>query len=171
MALVDMTGKSFGELTVTCFSHRILRDKNQGYYNFWNCKCSCGTETKVLHENLKTGNSKSCGCKSSRNTLGQRNTTHGKTNTTTYNSWRAMKDRCYCKSHIEYKRYGAIGITVCDRWKNSYQNFLDDMGEKPENHSLDRIDPFGNYEPSNCRWATYKEQANNTRKKRLENGL
>ncbi len=161
MALKDLTNNIFGELTVIKFSHKVFRNKRHGYYNYWLCKCSCGNESIVLHENLKTGNTKSCGCKSSRNTLSERVTTHGKSNTKTYNSWRAMKDRCYCKSHSEYERYGALGIVVCDKWKDSYENFLEDMGERPENHSLDRINPFGNYDPENCRWATYKEQANN----------
>ena len=106
---------------------------------------------------------------SSRNTLSERLTKHGDTKnnlrTKTYNSWRAMKDRCYSKKHSEFKRYGDVGILVCERWKNSYENFLTDMGERPEKHSIDRINPFGNYEPSNCRWVDFKTQANNTRKK------
>jgi hypothetical protein len=167
MALVDITGNIYGDLTVSGFSHKEFRNSRQGYYNFWKCKCICGNESIVLGNNLKSGTTKSCGCKSSRFSLKEKVTTHGLSNTKTYNSWRAMKDRCYCKSHSEYKRYGEIGITVCERWKNSYENFLKDMGERPENHSLDRINPFGNYSPENCRWATYKEQANNTKIKYL----
>lgn len=171
MAMIDLTGQVFGDLTVTKFSHKIFRNKRQGYYNFWECLCICGNKANVLSTNLKKGNSKSCGCKSSRTQLKYIATTHGKSNTKTYNSWRAMKDRCYCISHSEYKRYGALGVNVCDDWKNSYENFLRDMGERPENHSLDRINPFKNYEPDNCRWATTKEQANNTRKKYTERSL
>ena len=170
MALIDITGNSYGYLTVLGFSHKEFRNSRQGYYNFWKCKCICGNESTVLGNNLKRGTTKSCGCKSSRLFLKEKVTTHGLSNTKTYNSWRAMKDRCYCKSHSEYKRYGALGVTVCERWKNSYQNFLKDMGERPENHSLDRINPFENYSPENCRWATYKEQANNTRIKYLAKG-
>jgi hypothetical protein len=165
MAMNDLTGKIFGELTVISFSHKIFRSPRQGYYNYWKCKCNCGTEKSILSINLTKGNSKSCGCKSSRTTIKERLTIHGKCYTKTYNSWRAMKDRCYGIAHKEYKRYGALGIIVCDRWRDSYQNFLDDMGERPENYSLDRINPYGNYEPENCRWATHKEQANNKKKK------
>jgi hypothetical protein len=96
-----------------------------------------------------------------------RNLKHGaaRTNgeTPEYRSWRAMRDRCNCESHSEYKRYGARGIRVCERW-NDFTLFLADMGPKPTaRHSIDRIDPDGNYEPSNCRWATAIEQARNKR--------
>jgi hypothetical protein len=167
--MIDLTGKIFGDLIVISFSHKIFKSSRSGYYNFWKCKCSCGNEVAVLSGNLKKGNSKSCGCKSSRKTLRERMLIHGKSKTKTYNSWRAMKDRCYCVSHKEYKRYGAVGITVCDRWKNSFENFFNDMNERPANHSLDRINPYGNYEPENCRWATHKEQANN-KKIKMESG-
>jgi len=161
----DHTGKIFGKLTVLSLHHRVFRSSRHGYYNYWLCKCECGNESVVLYNNLRNQNTTSCGCMSSRNFSYLRLTTHGKTNTPTYNSWRAMKDRCYSKNHIEYKRYGALGIEVCERWKTSYENFLQDMGERPPKHSLDRINPFKNYSPENCRWADYKTQANNTRKK------
>lgn len=85
--------------------------------------------------------------------------------TPTYNTWRAMIYRCTQKSHIAYKNYGGRGIKVCDEWRK-FSNFLRDMGERPQNKTLDRIDPNGNYEPSNCRWATPKQQARNKRKKK-----
>lgn len=167
--MIDITNNVYGELTVLGFSHKVFRSSRYGYYLHWKCKCSCGNEKVVMGTNLKTGKTKSCGCKSSRLTLAERATTHGASNTLTYNSWRAMKDRCYSKKHSEYKRYGALGTIVCERWINSYPNFLEDMGERPEAHSLDRINPFGNYEPSNCRWATHKEQANNKKMHYLKN--
>lgn len=78
-----------------------------------------------------------------------------------------MKTRCYNSASDNYKYYGALGVTVCDRWLNSFENFLEDMGNRPENMSLDRIDPFGNYDPENCKWATQSEQTLNTRKSKL----
>ncbi len=168
MGVIDKTGNKYGQLTVIRLDHREFRSSRLGSYNFWLCKCDCGNETVVLSNNLTKGNTKSCGCQSSRKKLKQKMTTHGegsiKTRTKTYNSWRAMKDRCYSKNHKEYKRYGALGVEVCERWKNSYETFLNDMGQRPEKYSLDRVDPFGNYEPFNCRWADSSTQRNNTRK-------
>lgn len=88
--------------------------------------------------------------------------THGLTRTTTYTIWRGMKRRCSDPKAKDYNRYGGKGILICERWKDSFENFLHDMGERPsKNHTLDRIDSAGNYEPTNCRWATWKEQQNN----------
>lgn len=125
------------------------------------CKCSCGKEKVVGLGNLSTGKSKSCGsimrgCKKS-STL-----THGMTNTPEYRSWVHSKNRCYNEAFIDYKYYGGKGIIVCERWKGSFINFFEDMGKKPSpEHTLDRIDTAGNYEPDNCRWATKTEQAFN----------
>jgi len=100
---------------------------------------------------------------------GRRNRTHGHTaggRTPTYLSWMAMKARCLNPNHMHYDRYGGSGITICDRWLNSYPAFLEDMGERPEGLSIDRYpDPYGDYEPENCRWATAKEQAANWRER------
>lgn len=92
---------------------------------------------------------------------------HSMTNTALYGLWCGMKTRCYNHNFSQYKDYGGRGITVCDRWRNSFKNFYEDMGDRPEGMTLDRIDNDGNYEPSNCRWATTTTQALNTRKKRI----
>lgn len=130
----------------------------------WLCRCVCGTESVVLHYNLLIGESTSCGCQandSRRKTL----STHGRSKIAdkTYKSWEAMKARCFNPKHREYGLYGGRGITVCSRWKESFEIFLADMGERPKGHSIDRIDYNGNYEPSNCRWATIKVQSRNRR--------
>lgn len=87
---------------------------------------------------------------------------HGMTGTPEYRSWNSMHQRCYDENHPYYHKYGGKGVTICARW-NSFQSFYDDMGPRPDGTSLDRINPYGNYEPGNCRWATRKQQANNTR--------
>jgi hypothetical protein len=95
------------------------------------------------------------------------NTKHGLKKTRTYSIWGAMKTRCYNKNQPAYKQYGARGVHVCKRWKKSFENFYNDMGPCPQGHSIDRIDNNGNYEPSNCRWATRSQQNNNTNSNRI----
>ena len=113
---------------------------------------SCGCQRIVAARKVLTGNTY--------------RRTHNLAKTGTYKSWRCMKARCQSVGHIEYHRYGGRGISVCERWQ-SFENFLADMGERPEGHSIDRIDPNGNYEPSNCRWADSSAQARNRRNNRM----
>src|ERR1700678_1776954 len=127
----------------------------------WLCKCACGNFKTVRLGNLTNGKIQSCGCLA-RDLSSQRWKTHGQTGSPSYASWQAMKDRCFNPNSKDYARYGAKGITVCTRWLESFENFFEDMGERPENTTLDRFpNKDGNYEPSNCRWATPAEQGQN----------
>lgn len=131
------------------------------------CQCDCGTETVVAGIGLKHGTTQSCGClRTERARKALRERGHGHTiggPSPTWISWSSMRQRCYLKTMKCYPRYGGKGITVCDRWRDSFENFLADMGQRPEGMTLDRIDPDGNYEPDNCRWATNEVQRENRR--------
>lgn len=154
IAVSHHLGKRFGQLLVIGPS---IKPKTK-----WLdlCRCDCGVEKYIARSDLGTGNSTSCGCRASA-VISDRNTKHGMYGTPTYGSWWAMKQRCTYPNHIEYPRYGAAGVTLCDRWME-FRNFLADMGERPAGlYSLDRIDNSCGYEPGNVRWATRIEQANN----------
>ena len=126
------------------------------------CLCLCGNTVIVRQPYLKSGHTRSCGCLRRDSVI-----THGKAKTKAYRSWVAMKQRCSNPKARRFAEYGGRGISVCERWKDSFENFLADMGEPPTSkHSIDRIDVNGNYEPGNCRWATILEQAQNTRTNR-----
>lgn len=166
MKAKDITGQKFNRLTAIRFSH--LEKKTHK----WFFKCDCGktriaSKISVMHSKIKA--CEDCAKEKKKNLIIERNKIeklhHGHSildkTSRTYNTWRHIKIRCMQKNHKDYERYGAKGIIVCDRWKNSFENFLEDMGERPRDMTLDRIDNSKGYNKENCRWATLKEQGRN----------
>ena len=162
-----MIGKKYHRLTVIGRSAKNLNGKR-----YWHCMCDCGQTTVTYTGALTTGNTKSCGClvkeTSRRLIVEARKHLHveshghsigGKTSPT-YQSWRAMKQRCYCENNKDYHNYGGKGIHVCIEWLDSFNTFLVDMGERPsKDYSLDRIDPEQHYCQSNCQWLLKSENS------------
>lgn len=178
--VIDISGQIFGRLTVVCRTEKIQNKKPT-----WYCICTCGKEKIIRGVSLKSGDTQSCGClqkekiteigkingkiygKITGRVNGKLNRTHGHSvnykTSKIYKSWYNMKTRCTNSNVPRYKDYGGRGITICSEWFNSFENFLNAMGEQPPGTSLDRINNNGNYTPENCKWSTKKEQANNKR--------
>ena len=163
MKINDLTGIRFGRLVVTGFSHRV--DSNRDY--IWNCICDCGKKIAASRRNLKSGNTKSCGCLQ-KDRASTANLVHGGGRTRLYDAWKGMRQRCKNPNHIAYKYYGSRGIRVCEEWDNNFPSFRKwaiSMGY-PRLCSIDRINPDGNYEPSNCQLLTKSENTAKGNKQR-----
>lgn len=155
-ALVNRTGNRYGRLVVTCRASNSRAGATR-----WHCVCDCGGETIVSAGHLEKGQM-SCGC--FRGSRGTHYETTSRGRSREYTTWSGMKVRCYNPNADMYPLYGGRGIKVCDRWLNSFETFLADMGRRPSpKHSIDRINNDGDCEPGNCRWSTYKEQRRNSR--------
>ena len=149
----DITGQTFSRLTVLGYAGKRR----------WYCRCECGRIKKIYSYALKSGNTQSCGCLQKERAIAA-SLTHNQTHSPEYSVWSDMKTRCLNPKSTYYKNYGGRGIKICERWIDSFENFLADMGKRPSsNYSIDRIDNDGNYEPKNCQWKTNKEQNNNRR--------
>lgn len=160
------TGEVFGDWTVLGEAPRETASAKR-FRRFYLCRCVCGTEKAIVGYSLRNGNSTSCGCNGRLRQIEQA-TRHGHNRvgqrTPTYRTWLKMRERCSNPDHEHFCHYGGRGIKVCNHWQESFEAFLRDMGERPKGKTLDRIDPDGDYEPGNCRWATHSEQMKNRRR-------
>ena len=159
----DLTGERFGRLIAI----KRLGEEYRENRGRWICICDCGNPTSTKTHSLTSGATKSCGCLGDEVRADNRNKhrTHGLRKTPEYNIWNLMRNRCLNPNATSYKHYGGRGISLCERWLK-FENFYADMGPRPLGLTLDRINVDGDYEPGNCRWATWIEQCRNKRKRK-----
>lgn len=156
----NLTGLQFGRLTVIALAPYTGRKPR------WRCLCRCGEEVVVESSHLKDGHTQSCGCLYEETRMGARK--HGARRTPEHNTWCHIVQRCTDRNDTSFHNYGGRGIKVCERWRDSFEAFLADMGPRPSpQHSIDRKDNDGDYGPGNCRWATAAEQSRNRRQNRF----
>jgi len=150
----DLAGRKFGRLEVVAFAGRTMRGMAM-----WKCVCQCGADAICRVDHLIRGSSRSCGCLRE-----ELRTKHGLSRSGEHHVWKTMRQRCSNKNNRDYPFYGGRGITVCQRWMQSFEAFYSDMGPRPSsNHSIDRINNDDGYHPDNCRWVTHTEQCSNRR--------
>lgn len=158
MKRLELTGRRFGRWNVI----RFVGVRNSKTY--WWCRCSCGRTAPVSTSNLTCGYSRRCfAC--ARAVTGASVRTHGMSGSVEFRAWSAMKNRCGNSKFRDWKYYGGRGVRVCCRWLRSFSAFYSDMGKRPRGKSLDRRNPYGNYTPGNCRWATALTQSRNQRRR------
>lgn len=154
----DISGQTFNRWTVIGYDYGSSKKEAR-----WVCKCACGDYKSVSGSSLRKKTSKSCGCLKGEiaSKIGKQTKTHGLSGHRVYNLYQSMVNRCHSPNHISYKNYGAKGVRVCDRWLNSFESFIEDMGVPNPNDSIDRINNNLGYHPDNCRWVGKEKQNRN----------